>query len=648
MNPHGSLPAAGHEPVPATPGRAGPHSWTTPVAGTLLGLAIVLFLRRYVGINHDAVVYLGQALVRRWPAIFGTDLFFVHGGSQDNYTLLPMLLARALDWFDPATLFLFCTLASLLLFAAVSWYCLRGLLPPGQRYWAWLGAICLPSVYGKVDMFAYNEQFFTPRPVAEILCLFAIGLLARRRWRTGVATLVLAGLFHPLQAIAACIVVWTWAVMQDRRWLHALWLALPAAILAVIGIGPFANLLRQADPDWLFILKDNTPQLFLTRWSARDFTVLLLDAMVLAYCRHALRDAFGGWCGAALAALGLALGASLVLVDGLHVVLPAGLQLWRVHWLAHWLAMAGVAALLFRDVRAGEATRALLLAFTALLAWRQPDWTWLLPALLYGSWPRLNALQSARIAPPLRWVCSIGTLLLFASYAYDEFTVFRIAHHRLDLYALDRRLLVYPLLALGLPLLGTWLWARATPAARLALLAGLLCPLVALGAWRWDLRPPQVLAFERNAFNSRVFGVDIPADAQVLWGYDLLTGPWLVLRRASYFSPHQLSGQVFNRDMAMDGRRRLNRLYPLLREYLGCQDLGHSYEERRSCHISAAAMRRACSPGSDRRPDFLVLPFEQPQRASGTWAIPDPVERIPLETYRLYSCEGVMRDLARD
>ena len=56
----------------------------TIAAGALLGLSMILLMRRYMGINHDAVVYLGQALLRRAPAIYGQDLFFVHGGSQDQ------------------------------------------------------------------------------------------------------------------------------------------------------------------------------------------------------------------------------------------------------------------------------------------------------------------------------------------------------------------------------------------------------------------------------------------------------------------------------------------------------------------------------------------------------------------------------------
>ena len=621
------------------------HSRLTVIAAAALGLVIILQLRRYAGINHDAVLYLGQALVRLWPEIYGNDLVFVHGGGQSQYTLFPHLVAKALEWRDPATIFMWGALAAHLLFAVAGWFCIKALLPAGQRYWAWLGVLSLPTMYGMVRMFGYSEQFLTPRPVAEGFCLLGIGMLARQRWLLAAACMATAGLFHPLQTFAVVLVVWPWAVMQDKRWLHAAWLGVPVLGLALSGVSPFAGLLQPADADWLYILRDNTPQLFLTRWTTDDFRFLLMDVLVLAYSWHALRGAFGAWCVAGLAGLGLGLGATLVLVDGLHLILPAGLQLWRVHWLAHWLAMAAIAALLHRDMQAKNGSRALLLAFAVSLSLGQGGWLWLVPALLYPALPRIVAGRPPRVERLVGWMSCAGILLLFASYAYSEFVMFRMAHYRLELYAIDRRLLVFAPIALGLPLLGVWLWARLATRGRTLLLTFVLCPLVLISALRWDLRSPEVLAFERATFRSDIFGVSIPKDAQVVWGYETLTGPWLVLRRASFFSPHQLSGQVFNRDMAMDGRRRLNRLYPLLENDRACKDRSSPSGERARCHIGDAAMRQACAPGADRHPDYIVLPYEQPQHAAGTWTIIDPATRDADVTWRLYRCTDVMADL---
>ena len=615
------------------------------VAGALLGLALVLLLRRYVGINHDAIVYLGQALVRRWPDIYGNDLFFIHGGSQDHYTLFPRVLSLGLHWLEPVALFMAGALAGILLFAAAGWVCIKVILPERQRYWAWLGVLCLPTSYGLNRMFGYSEQFFTSRPMAESLGLLAVGLVARGRHLAAMACLGIAALFHPLQAIAAALVVWTWLVIGDRRWLHAAWAGLPVLVLAMSGIGPFGDLLRQADPAWLYILRDNSPQLFLARWGVGDFHALALDALILAYCWRTLDSQYGRWCLAALLALAAGVLANLLLVDGLHFVLPAGLQLWRVHWLAHWMAMAGFAVLVHHELADGDPGRAAALVLAALMAWTLAEPAWLLVAAGYAAWPRL-AMGRPWMKRLLGWSCAAGILLLAANYAYSEFTMFRIAHYRLDLYAFDRRLLVFPAIGLGLAFLAAHGWQRLKPRGQALAIALVLCPLAATAALRWDSRPPEVRAIEGAAFRQDVFGVRIPPHAQVYWSYDNLLGTWLVLGRASYFSPHQLSGQVFNRAMAMDGRARLDRLYPLLREYLGCQDRSRSVADRERCHIGDAAMRQACLPSAaNPPPDYIVLPYHQPQRPIGSWAIVDPVTQRETTRFRLHRCADVAREL---
>ena len=307
-----------------------PPTVLTVAAGALLGTCMTLLLRRYLGINHDSVVYLGQALLKRAPAIYGQDLFFVHGGSQDQYTLFPWLASHALDWLDPPTLFLLSALFCLIAFAIAGWYCLKALLPPNQRYWAWLGLICLPTVYGRTVMFSYSEQFFTTRPLAELLCLFAIGLLARSKWFMAAACLALAALFHPLQALAVCVVAWIWAVIRDRRWMHAAWLGVPVLALSFAGVAPFSKLLQRADAAWLAILQDNNPQLYVTRWTSGDFKILIMDILLLGYAAWALDRRFGLWCRAALAGVVIGVTANIILVDTFHLVLPAALQTWRL------------------------------------------------------------------------------------------------------------------------------------------------------------------------------------------------------------------------------------------------------------------------------------------------------------------------------
>src|SRR5690606_28516251 len=167
---------------------------------------------------------------------------------------------------------------------------------------------------------------------------------------------------------------------------------------------------------------------------------------------------------------------------------------------------------------------------------------------------------------------------------------------------LDRSLLGFPLLAFGLPLLGWHLWNRVAGNGRRLLLAGVLCPLVLLAAWRWDSRTPMTLAFEGKAFHAGLFGPAIPEDAQVFWDEVSVIGPWLTLGRADYFSAQQLSGVVFNRETARSGRERLLRVRPVIEEGLYCQ--GHpTLESGAPCRISDVSLHRACAPGPIPRPD---------------------------------------------
>jgi len=130
-------------PFPSPPA-APSHDRSTAVAAALLGLAALLLIHRYAGINHDASIYFGQVLHQLQPDIFGRDLFFAYG-SQDSFTVLPWLLAQLAPLAPLPLIFQIGALAGLLAFTAAGWFFLRPLLPPLPRYWAWLAVLCLPS-----------------------------------------------------------------------------------------------------------------------------------------------------------------------------------------------------------------------------------------------------------------------------------------------------------------------------------------------------------------------------------------------------------------------------------------------------------------------------------------------------------------------
>jgi hypothetical protein len=616
---------------------------TTPACGALLGLSMLLLIHRYWGIDHDATLYLGEALRLLHPDVYGHDLYFAYG-SQGAYTLFPKLLAWLMGWLDPGALFFWGGLAGLFAFAWASWFCVSALLPSGQRYWAWLGVLCLPSLYGRTVIFGYAEPFLTPRPFAEALALLALGFAFRRHIWTALACLAVAGLLHPLQALAAALVLWPWAVLHDRRWLHALWLILPIVGTAFVGLAPFDGLLRRVDPAWWSELRSITGQLFVTGWPKLDYQYMAFDGALLAFAWHIRRDGFGRLCLAALLGLLLGVGASLVLVDALHLVLPTGLQLWRVHWLAHWLAMAVFALRVASDLLDRAHLRASLLALTGLLAWGAIAWAWVPFALLYWAWPRVGPLLQPRVLRLLGAVVGIAIALLLAQHIAMELITFKLAAYELEAFAIDRRVIAYPLIALGLPLAASLAWQRAEGRGRLLLTVVGLAPLILIAGLRWDIQIPQRRLLLQEVGQPDLFATPLPRNAQVYWHDMSLLGTWLALGRADYFDPQHLSGIAFNPGTISEARRRIGRIGPMLDAMDACK-ASNPDGTYAGCSIPQGALTHACASGDVLRPDFIVLPFDLNFPPEGRWRRTSSNGRELLADWSLYSCASINRAL---
>lgn len=612
----------------------------TAITGATLGITTLLLIHRNWGIDHDATLYFGQALAQHEPGLFRNDLFFLNG-SQASYTTFPWLTGHLLGYISPLPLFVWGGLIGLLLFAASSWYCLRALLPNSQRYWAWLAVLALPTFYGRTIIFSYAEPFFTPRPFAEGLCLFAVGLLARQRLALAILCLLVAGLLHPLPTIAASLILWPWLVLQNRRWLHALWTIIPLLAISLSGVRPFDGLITPLDPVWLTQLRAINGQLFVTGWAWMDYRILALDVLLLGMAWRIRRDGFGIWCLAALLGLVLGICSSLILVDSLHLVLPAGLQLWRVHWLAHWMAMAAMGTLLFDACVHRDFPHAALLIMTGLLVWGGQAWLWLPSAALYLAWPFVLHHIRGRTRMLLGGLFMLGISLLLVQYASNEWANFRLAGSRLDLYAIDKRLLSYPIIALGLPLLGWAVWQRSNSLIRLMMALMLLCPAAIITGLRWDIRSPQRRVLDTHFDTPTLFNAHIPHDATVYWDSMSLLGTWSVLHRSDYYDPQQLSGLAFNRGTLDTALARIARLAPLMDESFACQQQAAASSMPVACRISIASLRQACAPGRPRPPDYLVLPYWQGSPVLGTWILRDPQTLQPMSTFWLYRCHDI-------
>ena len=618
-----------------------PTRQTTFLAGAMLGLSLMFMIQAYSGIDHDAALYLGESLRLRFPQILGLDPYFAHG-SQGSYTVFPLVIAAVSTQADVATLFLWGTAVGMVCFAGASWLALRATLPKGERILSWLALLCLPTSYGAYRIFGYGEPFLTPRLYAEGLSLLAMALLARGRTPVGLGLLALAALLHPLQAIGAGLIVWLWLVLQDRRWLHALW-SLPAVLmLAFAGIAPFDGLLKTVDPDTMRTAQSYSAHLFVTRWRLIDFQTVAFDVLVLGYAMRCAPPDWRSWARAGVVGIVIALTTSFLLADVMRLLLPTGLQLWRAHWLTHWLAMASVGWLLHRDLAARDLTRASLIALAVTLAYGRPGWAWMPAGLIYLAWPHLHL----RLRPSLRRAVGIGAvfalLLFFFDYIGQMHQAYVDARRQLVMAPFDRAFFTYPALSLALVAGATAAWHASGRIGRITLIMCLLLPFAAYAGYRWDNRPALYKALEANPFRPNLFGIEIPEKAQVYWERASVVVNWLVINRADYYSPQQLSGLVFSPGAAREFSRRAERLKPLRMDVQKCLRPELTSEERRSCHMSSAALHHACAPDPESPPpDYMILPYHQSVRSLGSWTIHDPAAKDPQLTYWLYSCNDV-------
>ncbi|MEQ7414675.1 hypothetical protein ABQF04_03510 [Xanthomonas campestris pv. campestris] len=616
------------------------------IAPWCFALALIIYIRPYTGIRHDATLYLAQALRLISPEIFNRDLFFV-AGSQASFTLFPQLLALLLAYVEPGKAFLVLTFVSRLLFYAASAWGVHVLFPARWRWPALLALIVMPTGYGAFSMFSYAEPFLTARPVAEALCLLAIAALVRDRLVWAVALLAIAGLLHPLQAIVAVLVAWCWLVLGDRRWLWSLLLILPALVLAVLKVGPLAGLLLVMDTQWRSMIDGVGDQVFLGAWTPRDWCIVLADVYLLSLVAQCSgpNTVLGRLAKAVLLATVLGLCLSFLLADMLRLILPIGLQLWRVLWIVHWLAVASIPFLVWDQwQRGGRYWVAPLLVVTiAVIGASVPRSTlpWAVLGLipLHMVWPHV----ADRVSPPIRYLLlaglSVAMVVATVRYQLQMWAVYEMTGRNAEVIRQDVLIFAYPLLCGGLVALVACIYCRSGAKGKALMgVMSLVALVVALSLW--DSRSPWTRVQE-SAYGTEVFSEDIPRDASVFW-FSSEASPraaWLVLRRANYYSPQQLSGQMFNRQTALLGRQLNVQVEPVTLQAEICEVMANVQEDAEPCRISKQGLEHMCTRhGELAPPDYFVLPFDQETHVRSKWQVRHPGTGGVIATEYLYKC----------
>lgn len=621
--------------------RPGQGRWIA-IAGGIWVLALYFLCRPYRGVRHDAQIYFGQAQYHLTPQWLSHDLFFLHG-SQDRYTIFSYLFAPLLGAFGLVRAEVGTLLALHALFWGAAWY-LASRMPSPMR-WAALAAVAvMPHFYGGAMTFSFNEPFLTARTLAEPFCIFALAAYERGRLGWTAVALILALVSHPLIAIPAFAVVWYLLCRRDRRWLWAATLMLVPAAAGWFGIAPFDGLFMRFDAAWFRHVFDSNGFDLLQVWGVQTWSLTLFDLAFLALISFdadlPLRELYRG---AAVVGVAMLLLVAL-LVDGLHLVLPTQLQLWRIMWIVHLLSLLGLfpgVAMLWRRGAVGRlAAAAIALAAVIVNGEPQTSFAFAIAALLVALVAMRGAKLDKRIAVAGIVICALGALVMGAIQAF-EMALIIVKGFKTGLPA--NRLISIPAEISQLMLCVVWLVLVAAAGRRrrwalpVSAVAG-VCVL-AWGIGQWDQRDSWARYLESHYGQANPFGVALAPTAQVFWPNEMLAN-WVLLERPNYVSTANEAGAVFNREATAELDRRRAIVLPMKIQAESCVLLaleGHANYDANECKYTDAAIRDVCrTPGA---PDNVVLmnPLQAPPLAVWNY---QPAGRAP-EPYYLYDCHGI-------
>lgn len=522
----------------------------------LAALALWLLATPYVGIDHDARLYVLQALRRLEPGAYDRDLWFAFG-SQDDLSLFSPLLApllAALGINDGAR---WATLLTAAVFVAAAAALCRALLRGPAAWLALLMVVSVPLCYSARDLFHVREGFITARGSAEALSLLGMAWALRRRWMGAVAAHGLAAALHPIMALGPVGVSLLLAAGPRRR--DPLLLVGVAVAAAILAAGPMLGL-PVMDGRWLDIV-GGSRIIFVEPWLRQNpaFPIGLVALLVLGM-RLGSRRARPVYRAVALVGL-VAVGLSLVAGRWpLAIALQA--QFWRALWLVHVLAIVAAVDMLVRAVLRRRAPWRLPVIFVVLACTGlgdQAGWPLAVLALAVtlGAAPVL-AMMATRLQgyrSELIFGCVALALLQVPGFILTLGLSGTVAGAPDPLHDL----LLGLLRSGGYGLLAWILWrilARLRPTAG----AAAVITVFLLAMMLWDQRS-EVLRLREAGYGvpPRPFAGTVERGAIVYWRGSP-ERVWFELGTASYASVVQSSGQVFSAERVSLLERRMTRI----------------------------------------------------------------------------------------
>lgn len=619
------------------------QTWTA----LIFAVVVLYYLHPYYGIRHDSPLYLGQALLAMKPEIFKQDLFFAYG-SQADFTILPSLLGWLCARWHPADAFLALTALALLMFLGASLLLTRQLFGPRWGYWAVLSLLIFPAVYGGLWIMSYAESFLTGRTLAEPVVLLVLWAYFRRHYAWASVLFLLAALVHPLQALGGLMVVWSHLVIQRRAWLHLLWLPALAVLASYAGVSHLAFLTARYDSEWFEWVKGPNQLTFLSNWSLVDWIFMATDVFLVSLWIRSGDEPRKGVACAALLAVAIGFVTSYVGYEVLQFVFLGGLQLWRVDWLLHWLAMASIPALLYVQwQKTGPKSIEFLSLITIVALGTQnrisPDMGKIVFVLipLYWFWPRIQSRIGPGLVRALLFSMPFALMVAMLKFLQQANERYHASWHLGTPLTVHYMLLSNPAIG-GLVVCGLlylfYRWPRWQ-----VLGAVLVLPALAFSLSIWDRRSEWTLELERSRGDASEFGLELEPNAKVFWSNELLA-PWLVLRRPSYYSGQQTAGILFNRETAREVMKRNADLNALNSDLEHCKSQKKISNEAgdETCNVHGVAISRLCRVAKSDL-DYVILDFQSDEPHAGEWHLKGrDILGKPINYY-IYRCADLLK-----
>ncbi len=616
-----------------------------PIPLILALIALILLTRPYTGIRHDSILYFGQAFSEIYPEEFKEDIFFKYG-SQASFTLSHQIIVLLLKRFSPEIVSITLVILGQVAFWVASIFAAKRILENKNiSLISVIFVVSMPGIYGAFNIFSYAEPFYTGRTFSEPAVLIAIACAISGAWYVSAAFLFLACIMHPLIAAPALIFLWIWGCFVNRKFL-CLILVVPifGACLYLLAPDLSSKIFQRYDDDWWSWIQEANKNVFLKNWPIQTWAQLFIDVsiLVIAIRRKIFSSDILGK--SVLIAGVICFVTSFIFSDIFKFVYAAGLQLWRIHWILHWMALIVTPSILLmhweQRKNPGGLIKGFLILSVVLLGAPTGAYTSSLAAIfiipLYFIWDNIKI--SDFISKLIVVVISVALFLNFSRFGFDFYA--RNINSDNQLVDIFLGVLLYPIVISFFSVLLFLIYIRNNKVAQSSII--LLITFISLlgifvGLQHWDRRNEFTNFVEKNG-NSNInpFHVNFEKGKQVYWDHSLLA-PWVLLNRASYWSDFQAAGLLFNRGTAEAGYERSQKFKKINFQTQLCNIMNMASNSQNTCIPDAELVIELCQ-NSNNLLRYMVFGQHLNLHSVSSWVSSAYNKEIE---YYLYDCNNL-------